>query len=272
LTKQCDFDDSCVVGGFGPDVAALFGGSVHGDCGLQPSRTTIYGLLPGHYKGVLYGTSCAPAPHNVLVATNNGLHELLSIGGSYSGSFASMQLGVFEFDLTAGNPLEIVGFSFMSWSALQLTLVEPETYCTAKVNSLGCTPAIGWAGEPRASLSSGFTVSGSNVRNQKAGVLLYTVDGRAAIPFQGGVLCLDAPIRRTLGASSGGTPLPANDCTGVYAIDMNAFAAGALGGKPLPALGVAGTVVDCQWWGRDNGFPAPNNTTLSDALEYEVLP
>ena len=146
------------------------------------------------------------------------------------------------------------------------------TYCTAKVNSLGCTPAISAAGVPSASAGAGFVVSGSSVRNQKPGLLLYSTTGRAALPFQGGWLCVAGPVRRSIPLASGGTPLPANDCTGVYTIDMNAFAVGALGGTPSPALTVVGTLVDCQCWGRDPGFPAPNNSTLSDALEYSICP
>jgi hypothetical protein len=142
------------------------------------------------------------------------------------------------------------------------------TYCTAKVNSLGCTPAISSVGVPSPVASSGFVVHGSNVRNQRVGILLYSVTGRAAVPFQNGFLCLAGPVRRTPSVSSGGNALPANDCSGDYALDMNAFGQGALGGSPSPALTVPGTVVECQWWGRDQGFAAPNNSTLSDALEY----
>ncbi|HUR28261.1 MAG TPA: hypothetical protein VM509_08735, partial [Planctomycetota bacterium] len=160
----------------------------------------------------------------------------------------------------------------LATSASGACCAAPVVYCTAKLNSLGCTPSISSVGVSSASASSGFSVRGSNVRNQKPGLLLYGTSGRAASPFSGGTLCVAAVVRRGPGTSSGGNGSPANDCSGMYALDMNAFASGALGGNPLPALLVPGTVVDCQWWGRDQGFLAPNNVTLTNALEYSVCP
>ena len=144
------------------------------------------------------------------------------------------------------------------------------TYCTAKVNSLGCTPAMDYTGVPSATNAGPFLVRGTNVRNNKVGLLLYGVSGQAAGTFQGGTLCVKSVIRRTPGVDSAGAPGPANDCSGHYQIDMNAFAAGLLGGTPPSALSATGTIVHCQWWGRDPGFAAPNNTTLTDALKYTV--
>jgi hypothetical protein len=148
---------------------------------------------------------------------------------------------------------------------------SPTVYCTAKLNSKNCTPTIGYTGSPSASAGSGFVVSAAQVLNNKSGLLFYGTSGQATTPFQGGTLCVKSPIKRTPGVNSGGNP-PPNDCSGVYALDMNLFAVGGLGGSPLAALTVPGTIVNCQWWGRDPGFVAPNNTTLSDGLEYTVFP
>jgi hypothetical protein len=186
-------------------------------------------------------------------------------------------------DTAGGNGVELCyEFVFTDWpgnvsvsQSRRVSLFDctaPVTYCTAKVNALGCTPVIGSSGAASASAGSGFVLTGSNVRNNKPGLVIYTSAGRAAVPFQSGWRCINSPIRRSTAMHSGGTAAPANDCSGVYAIDMNAFATGMLGGLPAPYLLVPGTVVGAQCWGRDPGFAPPDNSTLTDALEYLICP
>lgn len=153
--------------------------------------------------------------------------------------------------------------------ATQLDLADsPQGYCTAKVNSLGCTPTMTFTGFSSVSANQGFSVHVRNVRDHKPGLFLYSVTGAAAVPFQNGTLCVQAPIKRTPQISSGGT----TGCSGEYSCDFNAFAHDLLGGAPSASLLIVGTAVYCQAWGRDQGFSAPNNTTLSSALSYVVMP
>ena len=228
---------------------------------LEIDMSWLPELVPGTYwieiAGVgntAFGTA-ASVPSTPWDSSDNAA-EFRDIYGSWR--VTSMGVGAAPVDF----PFRLTGSE----------LHDPSLYCTAKVNSLACTPAIGFVGQASASNGTGFVVSSINNLNQKPGLLLYGTTGQAATPFGGGVLCINAPLRRSVTLISSGLPPPPLDCSGVYSIDMNAFAVGALGGNPSPALTQVGTTVDCQFWGRDQGFAAPDNVSLSDALEYQVGP
>jgi glucose/arabinose dehydrogenase/PKD repeat protein len=175
----------------------------------------------------------------------------------------------YEFRLTVSDPAGLSTTQSVSMYP-DCCGVAPVTYCTAKLNSQGCLPAISSTGTPRASQSSGFVVRASNVRNNRLGILIYSLDGPSAAQAWGGYLCVTIPLRRTPPINSGGNPSPADDCSGVYSVDLMSFAHGLLGGSPAAELLVPGTVIDAQWWGRDPGFAPPGSVTLSAGLEFVV--
>jgi hypothetical protein len=146
------------------------------------------------------------------------------------------------------------------------------TYCTSKTASIGCVPSIGGAGSMSASLSAGFVVHAVDALNDKSGLAFYSFSAPTATPFGGGWMCMQAPRYRTPVRNSGGSAPPANDCSGVFSIDLNLFAAGLDGGNPRPELRVPGSMARVQWWGRDPGYAPPQNVLLSNALELTVGP
>jgi len=241
-----------------------------------PYTWTFNGLSSGDYT--LYTYAWAPENNGfqTRVTVTGSSDPAQDVGGFWSGGthVLGVTYALHHVAVTGGTlQLWVEGLAGHAGSVNGFQLVfapTTATYCTAKSNSLGCLPAISASGASSASAPNGFSVQAANVRNQKPGLLLYTASGRAAAPFTGGFLCLASPIRRTPGVGSGGAPLPTNDCSGVYTLDLNAFRAGSLGGTPAGYLSVPGTVVDTQWWGRDPGFPSPNNTTLSDGVEFTV--
>lgn len=135
-------------------------------------------------------------------------------------------------------------------------------YCTAKLNSVLCYPAISFTGGPSASGGPGsFDVDASNIVAGKNGLLFYGL-APAATPFQGGWLCVQPPIKRTSVQNSGGT----GGCTGTYQYDFGARISSGVD----PQL-VAGATVALQYWYRD---PAsmPYKTGLSDAVQGVIQP
>lgn len=143
---------------------------------------------------------------------------------------------------------------------IRVACTAPTAYCTGKVNSLGCTPAIDWTGSPDVSGASDFVITCSNVLELKSGLLFYGF-AAAAAPFQGGFLCAQQPIRRTptqIAFGPGG-------CGSMYAFDFDAYIRS--GVDPLLASGAG---VFAQWWMRDP--QSPSTTGLSNAVDFQICP
>jgi Tol biopolymer transport system component len=143
-----------------------------------------------------------------------------------------------------------------------LQLAGAVVFCTAKINSAGCTPAIQSSGLPSVGPGT-FVIGATQVLNNKSGLLFYGYSATAA-PFYGGTRCAQTPLRRTAPQNSAGNP-PPNDCSGTYSFDMHAWI---LSGAD-PAL-IVGTPVVAQFWSRD---PASvQGAGLTDAVAFTMCP
>ncbi|HVS11433.1 MAG TPA: hypothetical protein VMS76_16305 [Planctomycetota bacterium] len=133
---------------------------------------------------------------------------------------------------------------------------SPSVYCTAKVTSGGCVPAIGFTGTPIP--GGGFTVTCDQVEPGRMGLLFYSTTGNfgGGFPFQGGFLCASPPQMRTPVQDSGGSLA----CSGTFSTSLDA----------LVSSLAAGTQVWSQYWFRDPA--SPSTTGLSDALTFIVCP
>jgi V8-like Glu-specific endopeptidase len=137
-------------------------------------------------------------------------------------------------------------------------------YCTAKVNSQGCLPAIASTGTPSATGGAGsFTISASLVLNNQNGYLVYSYQS-ANTPFNGGTLCLGGTLLRTGVQNAGGNPGPA-DCSGTYSYDMGARIASGID----PNL-VGGVSAYAQYLTRDP--LASFGYGMTDAITFVIGP
>ncbi len=183
-------------------------------------------------------------------------------GRLFAASGALQRLGVMSESATpvGAAPLgDIIGLDFFSIGRLP----APSTYCTGSTNSLGCSARIVSTGvlHPSASEPSGFDIRGVDMLSDKQGLLFYGLNGRNAVPFSSGFLCVKSPLRRTGIQNSGGS----GSCTGSFSLDFNARVASGVD----PAL-APGVKVNCQYWSRDPA--APSTTHITNALEFVLAP
>jgi hypothetical protein len=135
-------------------------------------------------------------------------------------------------------------------------------YCTAKVNSLGCTPSISIAGSVSASAGSGAMLQAVNVLGHKYGLFVHSTAGAQAVAFHGGFFCVKPPRVSHPAAQSTGT---SGVCNGAFSEDFNAYIASGAD----PAL-VAGATVTLQNWSRDAGDAFGDS--LTDATSVVICP
>lgn len=138
-------------------------------------------------------------------------------------------------------------------------------YCSTKINSLGCIPLIGAAGLPSVSSPDPYLIAVQPALNLKPGLLLYGLVGGALLPFNGGVLCVQPPYRRTPAQPAGGSPPPIVDCSGAYGFDFNAWLRD--GNEPSVQ---PGDKVSTQYWMRDPDHPDGSGLSLSNAHDFVV--
>jgi hypothetical protein len=141
---------------------------------------------------------------------------------------------------------------------------SPLTYCTAKLNSVQCTPTLVYTGWPTMSGADDFRVGAVQILNHRYAKLVWSRSTNA-VPFHGGTLCVLPPAARTPVLDPGGTPLPSWDCTGVY---WHHFSYAYLASKGV----AAGDTIYIQFSGRDPLFSPPYNHSLSAGLQVTFLP
>jgi hypothetical protein len=134
-------------------------------------------------------------------------------------------------------------------------------YCTGKITSQGCVPAISAQGQASATSANAFWINCDQAVAHKSGLLLYGT-GEQAFPAQGGLLCVTGYHRTPVQVSTGG-----GACTGHWQYDMNARIQSGLDPNLVP-----GRLIYVQWWGRDPLDPSGFGSQLSDALRFGIVP
>ncbi len=136
------------------------------------------------------------------------------------------------------------------------------TYCTSKVSSSGCVPAMGASGNPSFFAPQVFSIEASQVESAKNGLLLFGLTGPSSTPFLDGFLCVAPPLYRTKMSNSQGS----GGCGGVLSYKLSQLMEHPLAGQSL----VEGQQVHVQGWFRDPA--AASMSGLTNGLQFVICP
>jgi hypothetical protein len=143
------------------------------------------------------------------------------------------------------------------------------TYCTAGSSASGCQAAIDASGLASATSSAGFQLHATGIEGNKDGLFYFGSSGRQASPWGNGTSfqCVAPPLTRgglLTGVGTNGA------CDGAFTQDLNALWC-PFCPKSAKNPG-AGASVQAQLWYRDPQNISNQTTSLSDAIEFSVLP
>jgi hypothetical protein len=255
--------DGLFVGGYAvgidPDVLTQYvqaGGNVYVCAGMLGGSFAANAFNPFLAN---FGLAYAPAYNGI-----GGLHAISSAHPIFAGVPGLYGANGNSVSLTANPPAAAQVLVTQSGQGLFAVFdggPVPTLYCTAKLNSQGCLPAISFAGSPSASGTPAFTIAAGGVINKTVGLLIYGHQS-AANPFLGGTLCIGGAVKRTSGQGSGGSAAGV-DCTGTFSFDFNAYIAAG-----IDPLLVVGQQVNAQYWSRD--VASSFGAGLTNALEFVI--
>lgn len=254
-------------------------------CGMTIRQCTItgfqVGVLPASYActpvvrdSIVYGNTFDLSWTNVAYSCYGVDDSSIHGAGNFSASPAWIGGPTSDLHLTLGSPCIDAGDPASALDpdgsradlgafAFDLLYAVPEVYCTAKTNSLGCVPQIGYQGLASVSIPAPFVIRATNELNNRAGLLFWGYAPKST-PYQGGWLCVQSPTRRSGLLNSGGQAL-GDDCSGVFQFDFNAVLRS--GEDPFATVG---TEIFAQFWSRD---PAASfSTNRTNALRFTAQP
>lgn len=205
---------------------------------------------------------------------------LLNLGGTeirplYSNGFLGDAVRDVAGQVVAGIVRVVVDGHYLVENGAELIAYRsdcsPINTCSAKVNSLGCTPAISALGSASISGLDGFHIRASQVPGQTAGTLLWSLSANPSTTGSGvgttigsawGAKGCLVRAQSTGATTSGGT---AGVCDGV--LDFH-FSQSFMAAHGL----TAGAIVYAQFVYSDPNHPDGSGLGLSDALKFRICP
>lgn len=139
----------------------------------------------------------------------------------------------------------------------------PRVFCHTTAPQV-CQPVLSSIGAPSASAASGFDVLHKNLYRGSTISGVYSLTGRSAAPFQGGLRCIAGPIFRIQPVVG---PSTIWWCSNDHALDFNALiASGTNAGL------VAGQTVWYQAVIKPGSVATPSTLQFTSGLEFTILP